>query len=40
MGVDRISEVGNRINEGHQAAGVYGTGFTAASCIRVGARVG
>ena len=39
MGVDMIGEVGGRASEG-QAAGVYGTGFTARSLARVGARDG
>ena len=34
MGVDGIGEVGDRASEG-QAAGVYGTGFTAGSLARV-----
>ena len=34
MGVERIDEVGDRASEG-QAAGVYGTSFTAGSLARV-----
>ena len=37
MGVDRIGEVGGRASEG-QAAGMYGTGFTAKFLAGVGAR--
>ena len=39
MGVNRIGEVGDRVNEG-QAAMVYGTGFTVGSLARIGARDG
>ena len=39
MGMYRIDEVGNRANEG-QAAGVYGTGFTAGGLAGKGARGG
>ena len=37
MEVDKIGEVSDRVSEG-QAAGVYGTGFTAGSLAKLGAR--
>ena len=37
MDVDKIGEICDRASEG-QAAGVYGTGFTAGSLAKVGAR--
>ena len=37
MGLDRIGEVVDRINEG-QAAGMFGTGFAAGPLARVEAR--
>ena len=37
MDVDRIGEVNDRASE-RQVAGVYGTGFTVESMVRVGAR--
>ena len=37
MGADRIGEFGDRSSEG-QTAGMYGTGFTLESLLRVGAR--
>ena len=39
MGADRIGEIGDRACEG-QAAGVYGTGFTAGYLAGKGARGG
>ena len=39
MNVDRIGEVADRASEG-QAAGVYGSGFTAGSLARNGVRSG